>query len=95
VSSSVFSLDGYDPLSTDPADAETEMLINESNRRIVLNILKSYTGYFDLFSELIQNSLDAVEAASKVRGENYTPTIWIELDIPGSSLKVTDTGCSG
>jgi hypothetical protein len=50
-------IEGFDPLSFDASDTETAKILDEQSRRIVVNILKSYTGYFDLFSELIQNSL--------------------------------------
>lgn len=38
----------------------------EATRRVVQNILKSYTGFFDLFSELLQNALDAMEKKTAV-----------------------------
>jgi len=42
-------MDGFDPLSIDISDPETTRMLDDQNRRIVSNILKSYTGYFDLF----------------------------------------------
>ena len=59
------SIDGYDPLSVEYSSEENEKLLDQANRRIILNILKSYTGYFDIFSETIQNALDATEAKSR------------------------------
>jgi hypothetical protein len=85
-------IEGYDPLSFDTSDEETAKLLEEQSRRIVNNILKSYTGYFDVFSELIQNALDATEAKAKVAGSTYEPKIWIDIDIQNSRLRVTDNG---
>ena len=45
-------IDGYDPLVNSDNDAQSENLLNEATRRIIQNILKSYTGYFDVFNEL-------------------------------------------
>lgn len=85
------SIDGFDPLATDYASSENEALLNQANRRIVQNILKSYTGYFDLFSETIQNSLDALEAKLK-EVPDFVPRIWITLDIPNGRIRVVDNG---
>jgi hypothetical protein len=54
--------------------------------------LKSYTGYFDLFSETIQNALDATEAKFKSSPIGYTPRLWIEIDIENARVRVTDNG---
>lgn len=86
------SIDGFDPLAIDYASSENERLIDEANRRIIVNILKSYTGYFDIFSEMIQNSLDATELKSRLIGESYTPRIWIEIDIENNRVRVADNG---
>ncbi len=86
------AIDGYDPLSIDYSNQESERLLNEANRRIILNILKSYTGYFDVFSELIQNALDATESKYRSTSIGYTPRIWIEVDIENARIRVTDNG---
>ncbi|WP_188054309.1 ATP-binding protein [Sphingosinithalassobacter sp. CS137] len=86
------SIDGFDPLATGYAADENEALLNQANRRIVQNILKSYTGYFDLFSETLQNSLDAMEAKQRMAGEDYQPKVWITVDIPNSRVRVVDNG---
>ncbi len=92
MTTAAFDIDGFDPLSIDVSDAETTKMLDEQNRRIVSNILKSYTGYFDLFSELIQNAMDAVEAKARIGDASYQPRIWILIDIKGSRIKVTDNG---
>jgi hypothetical protein len=85
-------IEGFDPLSFDASDSETTKMLDEQSRRIVNNILKSYTGYFDLFSELIQNALDATEAKAREAGASYAPKIWIDIDIENSRIRVTDNG---
>ena len=87
-----FSIDGYDPLSIDYNDGDSERLLNEANRRIIVNILKSYTGYFDVFSEMIQNALDAVESKYRSDPIAYTPRLWIDIDIENRRIRVTDNG---
>lgn len=86
------SIDGFDPLATGYAADENETLLNQANRRIVQNILKSYTGYFDLFSETLQNSLDALEAKDRDLSPNFKPRIWITIDIAGARVRVVDNG---
>ena len=75
------SIDGFDPLETASVESESLALLEDANRRIVLNILKSYTGYFDVFNELIQNALDAVERKQKDASGAYTPKVWITIDL--------------
>ena len=60
---SLESIDGFDPLAADDTTTATSMtsVLEEASKRIVFNILKSYTGYYDVFSELLQNSLDPVQ----------------------------------
>lgn len=87
-----YNIDGFDPLSVDYSTEESNKLLDDANRRIILNILKSYTGYFDLFSETIQNALDAVEARSRMADGTYTPQIWIDIDIEYGRVTVTDNG---
>jgi len=86
------SIDGFDPLSSDFSTEESEQLINEANRRIISNILKSYTGYYDVFSELLQNALDACEAQAKISKPEYQPKIWIYIDIEQGRIRVVDNG---
>lgn len=85
-------LQGFDPLE-ERADMgpDDKKIFEEASRRIVVNVLKSYTGYFDVFSELIQNALDAVDTA---RRENvgYEGRVWIEIDIPRKTVTVIDNG---
>src|SRR5258707_11199569 len=89
------ALDGFDPLGADTSSGDVAALsqvFEESKKRDVQNILKSYTGTFDLFSELLQNSLDAVQARARLDEPGYKPHIWVYIDIPDRIVKVTDNG---
>jgi len=85
---------GFDPLGPEggPEHAGESRVFEDSARLVVYNILRSYTGYFDLFSEAIQNSLDAVEMAQRERGSDYSPRIWITIDILASRFRIVDNG---
>lgn len=89
---SEIGIDGFDPLSSDFSTEESEKLINEANRRMISNILKSYTGYYDLFSELLQNSLDATEAQARQSGPGFVPRIWVTIDLDQGRVRVVDNG---
>jgi hypothetical protein len=94
ISAVSLSLDGFDPLAADDKSSGDSIaaVLDEANKRIVHNILKSYTGYFDVFSEVLQNALDAVEARKRRDGAHYYPKIWISIDIPDSLIRVVDNG---
>jgi hypothetical protein len=83
--------ESWDPLQTGSDDLE---FVLAAQKREIRNILKSYTGYYDLFSELIQNALDAVEKRSEESSPNYQPEIWITIDIPKETVSITDNGCA-
>ena len=77
--------EAWDPLQTGSDDLE---FVLAAQKREIRNILKSYTGYYDLFSELIQNSLDAVEKRSEEGSPGYRPEIWITIDIHKDTVSV-------
>lgn len=85
-------LQGFDPL-TEATDVEAvdRTVFEEATQRIVLNILKSYTGYFDVFSELIQNALDAIDLARKTEPDK-PGRLWIAIDVPEGKVVVSDNG---
>lgn len=86
------SLDGFDPLSEGAGTgSEERTLFEEATKRIVSNILKSYTGYFDVFSEIFQNSLDAIDARIK-RGDHFQPRLVVYVDIADGRVRVVDNG---
>jgi hypothetical protein len=88
------SIDGFDPLAADDSPAGTSMtsVLEEASKRIVYNILKSYTGYYDIFAELLQNSMDAVQQRQAREGPKYQPRIWVSLDVPSGLVRVVDNG---
>lgn len=66
-------------------------------KREISNILSSYVGWYDPFSELIQNALDAVEArvafeTASGKQADYQPQISILIDLDDNALTVTDNG---
>lgn len=66
-------------------------------KREISNILSSYVGWYDPFSELIQNALDAVEARTAFETASgtqaaYKPKLNILIDLDENSLTVTDNG---
>src|SRR5687767_11619875 len=84
------TLDGFDPLAA--SDKDFGELFDQASRREINNILKSYTGYYDIFSEMLQNALDAVQARHKLGVLGYEPKLWITIDIPNSKVRVIDNG---
>lgn len=85
-------LTGWDPLES-KLDPE---MISANQKRSIKNILKSYVGSFDAFSELIQNCLDAVDkqySASKEAADlDYQRKLWITLNIQDNSFTIIDNG---
>lgn len=88
---------GFDPLFSIVPSAQLaeipQSIFSESIKGSVQTILSSYTGYFDIFSEGIQNALDATEKKYREIGDSYVPKIWIEINMKESSLRITDNGC--
>ncbi|MBO6718356.1 MAG: ATP-binding protein [Rhizobiaceae bacterium] len=84
-------LDGYDPLSIALSDTEEKArLLEEQTKRFIQSILKSYTGFYDIFSELTQNAIDALER--RLEHEEFDPKIWVTIDIDNSLVRVVDNG---
>lgn len=81
----------WDPLiSSKEADSE---IVSAAQKREIKNILKSYVGMYDSFSELIQNGLDAVDKReSTLNEEDYKKKLWIEVDLNENSFSITDNG---
>lgn len=91
--SSLDYLNGFDPLSEGAGfGGYDKSVFEEATQRVVQNILKSYTGYFDLFSELLQNSLDAIDKKAKSNPTGYVPRLWIYIDIAARTVRVIDNG---
>jgi hypothetical protein len=83
----------WDPLANVSND---QGLVTAARKREIKNILKSYTGTYDCFSELIQNSMDAIdkryEIESKSSNDSYKGHIWITVNIQKHSFHITDNG---
>ncbi|MFT0878281.1 ATP-binding protein [Rhodopseudomonas sp. G2_2311] len=87
------TLEGFDPLLEGiNFGGPDKSIFEEATQRVVQNILKSYTGYFDIFSELIQNSLDACDKRSKQNEPGYSPKLYIKIDIANRNIRVVDNG---
>ena len=81
----------WDPLVRSK-EADTE-IVSAAQKREIKNILKSYVGMYDSFSELIQNAMDAVDKRATVLDEkDYEKKIWIEIDLTENSFSITDNG---
>ena len=80
----------YDPLTVMDLD---DALLVAARKREIRNILKSYTGYYDPFAEVLQNAFDAVEKRAHEEDAEYLPQIWISVNIADKEISVTDNGC--
>lgn len=79
----------FDPLnSSEGFDSE---IINAAKKREIRNVLKSYVGIFDSFSELIQNSLDSIDKRKR-SDEQIEKKIWLNVDLSDNSFTITDNG---
>jgi len=82
------TLTNWDPLKY----SLSEEIVGAVTKRQIKNILKSYTGWYDPFSEMLQNALDALEARKKNAGPGYTPRIWIMINLKENQISVTENG---
>lgn len=78
-----------DPLSA--KQAVTDEVAQNALKREISNILDSYVGWFDPFSELIQNALDAIDEKRRDEPE-HIGKIRIKIDLKINRLTVTDNG---
>jgi light-regulated signal transduction histidine kinase (bacteriophytochrome) len=81
-------LDKWDPLK----QSISEEVLGATIKREIMNILKSYTGWYDPLCELMQNSLDAVDMRKKLNEKDYIPGIWIKIDMHENLICITDNG---
>ena len=81
----------WDPLLSGK-NADTE-IITAAQKREIKNILKSYVGMYDSFSELIQNAMDAVDKRATHNGDNeYQRKLWLTIDLSDNSFSISDNG---
>lgn len=84
------AMEAWDPLES---RSDPDMVV-AAQRREIRNILKSYTGYYDLFAELLQNALDALERRQEEQPEiDFDPSIWVTINMRDATVAVTDNGC--
>ena len=81
----------WDPLlSSKESDSE---IVNAAQKREIKNIIKSYVGMYDSFSELIQNAMDAVEKRAEIeKNPEYEKRLWLTVDLSKNSFSITDNG---
>lgn len=79
----------WDPLAETPGADE---IINAAKKREIKNIIKSYTGWYDSFSELIQNALDAIDERIGYKEEGYVPRLQIDINLAENTFRVIDNG---
>src|SRR5438270_5238775 len=84
------SIHGYDPL--EGVTAGNPNLLDSVAHRNVVNILKSYTGFYDLFAEAIQNALDAIQRKAAATNVGYTPRVWVNIDLQTKAVELVDNG---
>lgn len=81
----------WDPLLSSK-NADTE-IVSAAQKREIKNILKSYVGMYDSFSELIQNSMDAVDRRAILDPiEGYQKKLWLTVNLLDNSFSITDNG---
>lgn len=81
----------WDPLFE--KNFEDEALLAAAKKRQIKNILKSYVSSYDPFSELIQNSMDAVDIrATRLAEQKYKKQIYISIDLQKNIFSITDNG---
>ena len=77
----------------DPLEVTDNVPRDTMDKRLIMNILASYTSYFDPFSELFQNALDAVEKRqNELEESGYVPEIWVEINMKDDFISVKDNG---
>jgi Molecular chaperone, HSP90 family len=86
------SFEHFDPLRIPDRQAVEESLLRDRQKRNIYSILHSYVGWYDPFSELIQNALDSVDKRGALSSPNYKKRISIRIDAETNSVTVSDNG---
>lgn len=83
-----------DPLNLNESEYGT--VLRQSRRRELSNIIKSYVSPYDVFSEAIQNALDAIDRRRMLLEgngvKNYKGMISIHIDLDKDEITITDNG---
>lgn len=82
----------FDPLKIPDREKVEESLLRDRQKRNIYSILHSYVGWYDPFSELIQNALDSVDKRAATAGPQYKKRISIRVDAQRNSVSVSDNG---
>lgn len=82
----------FDPLKIPDRQSVEESLLRDRQKRNIYSILHSYVGWYDPFSELIQNALDSVDKRALISSGEYTKKISIKIDSQNNYLTVSDNG---
>jgi hypothetical protein len=83
------------PRSFDPFDSRRRLPpteLDQIERHEIYNIIQSYHGNYDLFGELLQNAVDAVQKRWNKKAKGYEPAIWIYIDLDANSVTALDNG---
>jgi hypothetical protein len=82
----------WDPFCNDTQAPDADF-VAAIRKRELANILKSYVGWYDPFSELLQNAMDACDERERQLHEpGYRKRIWITVDLRENTFSVTDNG---
>jgi hypothetical protein len=82
----------FDPLKVPDRQTVEESLLRDRQKRNIYSILHSYVGWYDPFSELIQNALDSVDKRAITAGDRYCKRISIRINAQSNTLTVSDNG---
>lgn len=82
----------FDPLKVPDKETVEESLLRDRQKRNIYSILHSYVGWYDPFSELIQNALDSVDKRSALAEAKYQKRISIKVNAQDNSVTVSDNG---
>jgi hypothetical protein len=80
----------WDPLKS--SSDIPEELVSAAKKRQIKNILKSYVGLYDPFSELIQNAMDAVDLRRRLGEDEFKPKLYVEVNLKENTFTITDNG---
>lgn len=83
--------ENFDPL-INRTGASDEHIILAAKKREIKNILKSYVGTFDSFSELIQNAMDSVDKRALLEGSTFIKKIAIDINLEKNTFSIVDNG---
>ncbi|CAM5463529.1 ATP-binding protein [Sphingobium scionense] len=82
----------FDPLRISEKQAAEESALRDRQKRNIYSILHSYVGWYDPFSEMIQNALDSVDKRALTADETYKKCISIRVNAQENSVTVSDNG---